>query len=49
MIIATAAAAMYISVGGKTISGIGDCVGLAASMEKLVSELDGQYDSEPSK
>lgn len=41
-IIAAAAAAMYISVGGNVIAGCGDAVGVAGSTEKLVSEDDGQ-------
>jgi hypothetical protein len=41
-IMAAAAAAMYISVGGKVVTGYGDDVDGAESTAKLVSEEDGQ-------
>jgi hypothetical protein len=47
--IATTPAAMYISVGGKTVTGAGEGVGAASSTEKAVTAWDGQYDSVPAK
>jgi hypothetical protein len=41
-IIAIAAAAMYISVGGRTVIGYGDAVATAAPTAKLASAVDGQ-------
>ena len=48
-IIAAVAAPMYISVGGKTVTGFGDGVGGAWSTVKAVTACEGQYDSEPPK
>lgn len=49
IIIAVAATAMYISVGGNTVTGIGDAVGCDVSATKDVIACDGQYDSDPAK
>ena len=42
IIIAAAAAPMYISVGGKLATGTGDAVGAAGSTTNAVSACDGQ-------
>ena len=49
MIIATTPLTIYVSVGGRTLTGYGDAVGVASSTVKAVSACDGQYDSDPLK
>ena len=49
IIMAIAATAMYISVGGKICCGCGVAVGCDGSATKDVIECDGQYDSDPAK
>ena len=47
IIIAMAAAATYISVGGKLTTGYGDGVAAAGSTAKLLSAEDPQYELDP--
>ncbi len=49
IIIATTPATMYISNGGKVLTGFGDGVGAVRSTTNDVIARDGQYDSEPAK
>ena len=49
IIIAITPAMMYISKGGRVVTGFGDGVGAAGSTTKDVIARDGQYDSEPAK